>query len=76
MPIDTRPKFLEWAKKYGSGVSIADSTNRWLAGKTVYVQAPFMYVEDDKTLAMFGLFLGNNVRIVEEYVLRENLVVT
>ena len=75
MPIDARPKFLEWAKKYGDSVSIADSTNRWLAGRTAYVQAPFMYVHDDKTLAMFGLFLGNNVRIVEEFVLRENLIV-
>jgi len=75
MPIDTRPKFLEWAEKYGDSISIADSTNRWLSGKTSYSPAPFMYVEDDKTLAMFGLFLGNNVRIVEEFVLRENLIV-
>lgn len=75
MPVDSRPKFLEWAKKYGSSISIADSTSRWLSGRNAYVQAPFMYVEDDKTLAMFGLFLGNNVRVVEEYVLRENLIV-
>jgi hypothetical protein len=75
MPFDARPTFLAWANKYGNKISIADSTNRWLAGKTAYIQAPFMYVEDDKTLAMFGLFLGNNVRIVEEFVLRENLVV-
>jgi hypothetical protein len=73
MPFDTRPTFLEWAKKYGNKISIADSTNRWLAGRTAYVQAPFMYVEDDKTLAMFGLFLGNNVRIVEEFILRSSI---
>lgn len=75
MPVDSRPKFLEWAKKYGGSISIADSTSRWLAGTNDYVQAPFMYIEDDKTLAMFGLFLGNNVRVVEEFVLRENLIV-
>ena len=75
MPVDARPKFLEWAKKYGDSVAIADSTNRWLSGRNPYVQAPFMYVHDEKTLAMFGLFLGNNVRIVEEFILRENLIV-
>jgi hypothetical protein len=73
MLIDARPKFLEWAKKYGDSVSIADSTNRWLAGKHSYVQAPFIYIEDEKTLAMFGLFLGNNIRIVEEFILRSSI---
>jgi hypothetical protein len=73
MNIDARPKFLEWAEKYTEKIYIADSTKRWLKGKTSYVQAPFMYVEDDKTLAMFGLFLGNNVRIVEEFILRSSI---
>jgi hypothetical protein len=73
MPINVRPKFLEWANKYNSKTAIADSTQRWLEGRTSYVQAPFMYVEDDKTLAMFGLFLGNHVRIVEEFILRSSI---
>ena len=73
MSIDSRTSFLEWAKKYNSKISIADSTSRWLAGITAYVQAPFMYVEDDKTLAMFGLFLGNNIRVVEEFILRSSI---
>jgi hypothetical protein len=73
MPVDVRPKFLEWANKYNSKTAIADSTQRWLEGRTSYVQAPFMYVEDDKTLAMFGLFLGNHVRIVEEFILRSSI---
>jgi hypothetical protein len=73
MPVNVRPKFLEWANKYNSKTAIADSTQRWLEGRTSYVQAPFMYVEDDKTLAMFGLFLGNHVRIVEEFILRSSI---
>lgn len=73
MPVSARATFLSWAEKYDGKISIADSTNRWLKGKTHYVQAPFMYVEDDKTLAMFGLFLGNNVRIVEEFILRSSI---
>ena len=73
MSVDARFTFLEWAKKYGDKVAIADSTHRWLSGRSNFIQAPFMYVEDDKTLAMFGLFLGNNVRIVEEYILRSSI---
>jgi hypothetical protein len=73
MPINVRPKFLEWANKYNSKTAIADSTQKWLEGRTSYVQSPFMYVEDDKTLAMFGLFLGNHVRIVEEFILRSSI---
>lgn len=73
MPIDARPKFLEWIKKYGDSVSVAESTNRWLSGRNPYIQAPFMYVHDEKTLAMCGLFLGNNVRIVEEFILRSSI---
>ena len=73
MSIDLRRPFLEWADKYGDSVSIADSTQRCLKGKTHYVQAPFMYVHDEKTLAMFGLFLGDNVRIVEEFILRSSI---
>jgi hypothetical protein len=75
MPIDARPKFLEWIKKYGDSVSVAEATTRWLSGRNPYIQAPFMYVHDEKTLAMCGLFLGDNVRIVEEFILRENLIV-
>jgi hypothetical protein len=37
------------------------------------MQSPFMYVEDDKTLAMIGLFLGSNIKKVEEFILRSSI---
>ena len=73
MSIDTRVTFLQWAKKYGDKVSIADSTERWLSGRAHYIQAPFMYVEDDKNLAMIAMFLGDNIRVVEEFILRSSI---
>jgi hypothetical protein len=73
MPIDARAKFLNWTKNYLSSISISDATHQWLAGKHQWAQMPFMYVKDEKTLSMFSLFLGNNLRIIEEYVLRSSI---
>jgi hypothetical protein len=75
MPADARSKFLGWSNNYKEYISIAETTHKWLDGKRHWTQSPFMYVEDDKTLSMFGLFLGNNIKNIEEYVLRENLIV-
>lgn len=73
MPVDTRAKFLKWSSNYLSQISISDATHQWLAGTHQWAQMPFMYVEDGKTLAMFSLFLGDNLRIIEEYVLRSSI---
>ena len=73
MPADTRSKFLLWSENYKDRIFIADSTHKWLDGRKHWAQLPFMYIEDDKTLAMFSLFLGNNLRIIEEYVLRSSI---
>lgn len=73
MPADARSKFLSWSDNYKDRTFIAESTHRWLSGKRHWAQLPFMYIEDDKTLSMFSLFLGNNLRIIEEYVLRSSI---
>jgi hypothetical protein len=73
MPADARSKFLSWSENYTDRIFIAESTHKWLVGKKHWAQLPFMYVEDSKTLSMFSLFLGNNLRIIEEYVLRSSI---
>ena len=73
MTADSRSKFLSWSKNYKERIFIAESTHKWLEGKKHWAQLPFMYVEDSKTLSMFSLFLGDNLRIIEEYVLRSSI---
>ena len=74
MPEVSRGQFLSWIKKYPDTTHISDSSQYWLNNQKYWMQSPFMYVEDDKTLAMIGLFLGHNVKKVEEFILRSSIV--
>ena len=69
----TKESFLNWALKYEDKIEISRSTKLWLDGTRKWFSAPFMYVKDGSTLSMVGLFLGNNVKLVEEFVLRESI---
>jgi len=63
--IDLRKKFLVWVtSNHSNRTLISKSSIKWLNGNQS-VQAPFMYVEDNKTLTMIGLFLGGNIKIEE-----------
>lgn len=74
MHADTRLKFFQWIEKYGDKADIAKSTHNWLLGiSKYYMQNPFLYVEDGPMLSMAMLFLGDNVRIVEEFILRSSI---
>lgn len=73
MPIDSRSQFLSWVKKYTETTCVSDTSQRWLNNKINWMQAPFMYVEDDQTLTMIGLYLGHNIKKVEEFVLRSSI---
>jgi len=68
-----RSNFYTWTDRYGAKIEIADSTDRWLQGKKYYVQDPFIYVEDSKMLSMVLLYLGNNVKKVQEFILRNSI---
>jgi hypothetical protein len=72
---DKRAAFLIWANKYDGKIDVSESSYDWLKGTKRYVQDPFMYVEDDKMLSMAGLYLSGYVRKVEEFILRENVLV-
>jgi len=74
-PADKRAAFLLWTNKYNGKIEISDSSYNWLRGSKWYVQDPFMYVEDDKMLSMAGLFLSGYIKKVEEFILRENVLV-
>lgn len=73
MAHDTRKKFYDWLTKYGDQVRIINSTERWLTGKSFYCQTPYFYVNDSSLLSMIGMFLGNDLRSVEEFILRSSI---
>jgi hypothetical protein len=74
MDIDLRKNFLIWIKKYGDKVKIANVTEQWFGtGQSGYGWNPNMLVEDSSMLSMAGLFLGSNVRNIEEFVPRSSI---
>ena len=65
----TKANFLSWINKYEGKVRPSPSTKNWLkAEKNVYIQDPYVYLADDSMLSLSGLFLGNGIRRIDEYV--------
>jgi hypothetical protein len=71
---ESRAAFAEWAAKFPNTINISKSSKKWLDGGQRWLYNPFMYVKDEKTLTMVGLFASGNVKRVEEFILRENLM--
>lgn len=67
---DNRKNFLDWANNYPAEINIAQSTFRWLEGSKNWVNSPFMYITDSKTLVMVGLHTSGYVKKIEEFVPR------
>jgi hypothetical protein len=70
-----KSQFLKWSDAYpDQRISVRGITYSWLSGdRRQYVDAPYIHVLDDSTLAMAGLFLGNKIKKTEEYVLRSTI---
>lgn len=75
MQSDSRDKFLGWSKTYQDRILISKTTIGWLSSWTTYrwTQCPFLYVEDARSLTMIGLFLGGNIKKVEEFIPRSSI---
>ena len=71
--VGKRTAFLNWADKFSETIIIADGTREWFKNTKRWVYNPFLYVKDEKTLTMVGLFASGHVKKVEEFILRENL---
>jgi hypothetical protein len=46
-----------------------------MSGERLYTHDPFMYVKDDKTLSLVGMYISGYVKKIEEFILRENIIV-
>lgn len=72
-PATFREKFYSWFQKYDGKIAAPPSTCKWLNGEKMWIQAPYIYVEDSSILSMVTLFLGNHIKIIEEFILRSSI---
>jgi len=71
---DARLNFSNWITNYGDRILPTKSTNKWLINNSRYWgDQPNMYIKDSATLSMVGLYLGNNLQKVEEFIPRSNI---
>ena len=71
MPAHQRLKFLDWLASYKGSIKPSKGTVKWMRGDYSYLQDPFVYVDNPKQLTMVGMFLGNNLKKVQEFVLQD-----
>jgi hypothetical protein len=67
MPTPDREKFWKWVhgkEQY----HISTSTIKFLSGKSWYVQNPFFYCKTQGDASMAALFLGTNIKHIQEYI--------
>jgi hypothetical protein len=70
---DTRINFLNWMIKYGDTYNISLSTETWLMHGKFWIQDPFFYVKDQQNLSLCSMYLGNNIKKIEEFILRSKI---
>lgn len=70
---ESRLDFLTWANKFPDTIIIENGSREWMFGNS-WSTNPIMYVKDDKTMTMVGLMISGNIKRVDEFILRENLV--
>jgi hypothetical protein len=73
MKPEVKTRFKSWMVNYGDSFNIANNTELWLMNKKPYIQDPFFYVLDQHNLSMCGLYLGDNIKKVEEFIPRSRI---
>jgi hypothetical protein len=74
-PVNVRHSFLTWQAKFSDEIIILGASWRWFQSQHEYMQSPFVYVSNEKTLSMAGLYLSGHIKRVQEFVLRDNISV-
>jgi hypothetical protein len=74
MKLENKLNFLSWTERYNTDTLwVSGSTKKWLEGKVYWIQNPFMYVNNSSTLSMVCLYLGDNLKLIEEFVPRSSI---
>lgn len=67
---NSRESFGKWIKNYNEKIKTSPQTIKWINNNHGCWGSVYVYVKDQPTLSMVGLFLGNNVSKVEEFIPR------
>lgn len=73
---ETKKNFSSWASNYPEKIITTGESTAWLDNVLMYTWNPCLYIEDQATLSMVCLFLGNNVQRVEEYITKVSINTT
>lgn len=74
MPHNKRENFVKLLKKYTVGqILMSSCTEDYLLGKRLYMQDPFIYIEDDKMLTMLALAADGYIKKTEKFVLKSSI---
>jgi hypothetical protein len=74
LDFDNRHRFWEWLQKYDESlIYLNGSTKTWLSGTLPYLYSPFIYIADPSMLSMVYLYLGNNIKSTDEFILKDNI---
>lgn len=68
---DTKSVLLSWSEKNSGKIQLSKTTKSWLKGERRWIQDAFLYVDDSKTLSMIGLIIPENVKKIEEFVIKD-----
>lgn len=71
--VNTKESFQKWQKNYIGKIGIPKGVQKWLISGQVWASSPYIYVSDSATLSMVGLFLGNSVLRVEQFIPRSSI---
>lgn len=73
MKDETKLSFWKWTIKYDkTKICLTESTCDWLTNHG-YWNSCYGYAADEKTMSMICLYLGSNLRYIEEYVTRDSI---
>lgn len=73
---ETRRSFSKWIKNYPNKILVTGDSVKWFDNELYFTWNPCLFVEDQATLSMIGLFLGGSVQKVEEYITKVSINTT
>ena len=65
--------FFNWQLNYNHKILTPKSVEKWLLYGRYYSSSPYIYVDNASNLSMVGLFLGNGILRVEEFIPRSSI---
>ena len=70
IPQSRKTSFLNWLENYADDIHMTELTRRYLRESSRYSEGYSIYVRNEKLLMIIGLFLGSDIKKIEEFVLR------